>query len=60
MPMYAGVDGGGSKTLAVVVNEMGQEVGRGLAANANYQVLMTQGHSDKQAAASVVEVLTRL
>ena len=55
MPMYAGVDGGGSKTLAVVINETGQEVGRGLAANANYQVLMTQGHSDKQAAALVVE-----
>ncbi len=53
MPMYAGVDGGGSKTLAVIVNEMGQEVGRGLTANANYQVLMTQGYSEKEAATLV-------
>lgn len=33
---YLGVDGGGSKTLAVVVNEQGQEIGRGLASGANY------------------------
>lgn len=32
-----GVDGGGSKTLAVIVNEQGSEVGRGLAGSANYQ-----------------------
>ncbi|MGH2507553.1 MAG: BadF/BadG/BcrA/BcrD ATPase family protein, partial [Ktedonobacteraceae bacterium] len=34
-----GVDGGGSKTLAVIVNEQGNEVGRGLAGSANYQVI---------------------
>ncbi len=33
---YLGVDGGGSKTLAVIVNERGEEVGRGLASGANY------------------------
>lgn len=31
-----GVDGGGSKTLAVIVNEQGEEIGRGLAGGANY------------------------
>lgn len=39
-PYFAlGVDGGGSKTLAVIVNERGEEVGRGLAGSANYQVI---------------------
>lgn len=33
---YLGVDGGGSKTLAVIVNESGEEIGRGLASGANY------------------------
>jgi N-acetylglucosamine kinase-like BadF-type ATPase len=33
---YLGVDGGGSKTLAVIVNECGEEIGRGLAGGANY------------------------
>jgi N-acetylglucosamine kinase-like BadF-type ATPase len=33
---YLGVDGGGSKTLAVIVNESGEEMGRGLANGANY------------------------
>jgi len=33
---YLGVDGGGSKTLAVIVNERGEELGRGLAGGANY------------------------
>ena len=33
---YLGVDGGGSKTLAVIVNERGEEIGRGLASGANY------------------------
>lgn len=34
-----GVDGGGSKTLAVIVNERGEEIGRGLAGSANYQAI---------------------
>ena len=34
-----GVDGGGSKTLAVIVNERGEEVGRGLAGGANYNAI---------------------
>ncbi|GCE19272.1 BadF/BadG/BcrA/BcrD ATPase family protein [Dictyobacter kobayashii] len=33
---YLGVDGGGSKTLAVLVNAQGEEVGRGLAGSSNY------------------------
>lgn len=37
MKLYAGVDGGGSKTLAIVVDESGREVGRGLAAGSNAQ-----------------------
>jgi glucosamine kinase len=36
---YLGVDGGGSKTLAVIVNEHGEEVGRGLANAANYNTV---------------------
>src|SRR5258708_22452203 len=35
--LWAGVDAGGSKTLAVVVDARGCEVGRGLAGGANYQ-----------------------
>ena len=34
-----GIDGGGSKTLAVVVDADGQEVGRGLAGSANYMAV---------------------
>jgi len=33
---YLGVDGGGSKTLAVIVDDQGCECGRGLAGSANY------------------------
>jgi N-acetylglucosamine kinase-like BadF-type ATPase len=33
---YLGLDGGGSKTLAIIVNEQRQEVGRGLAGSSNY------------------------
>jgi N-acetylglucosamine kinase-like BadF-type ATPase len=36
---YLGVDGGGSKTLAVIVNGRGEEVGRGLAGGANYNAI---------------------
>jgi glucosamine kinase len=36
---YLGVDGGGSKTLAVIVNERGEEIGRGLADGANYNAI---------------------
>jgi N-acetylglucosamine kinase-like BadF-type ATPase len=39
MGYYAGVDGGASKTLAVIVDESGNEVGRGAAAGSNYQAL---------------------
>ncbi|MDQ2717887.1 MAG: hypothetical protein M3Z08_23575, partial [Chloroflexota bacterium] len=36
---YLGVDGGGTKTLAVVVDAQGQERGRGLAGSANYNAV---------------------
>lgn len=39
VPYAAGVDGGGSKTLAVVVDAQGQERGRGLANSANYNTV---------------------
>ncbi|HEV7126059.1 MAG TPA: BadF/BadG/BcrA/BcrD ATPase family protein [Ktedonobacterales bacterium] len=38
-PLFLGVDGGGSKTLAIVVDAQGQERGRGLAGSGNYQAV---------------------
>lgn len=39
-PAFAlGVDGGGSKTLAIIVNEHGQEIGRGIAGSTNYHTI---------------------
>ena len=35
-PYYLGVDGGGTKTLAVIVNAQGRECGHGRAGSANY------------------------
>jgi N-acetylglucosamine kinase-like BadF-type ATPase len=35
-PRYLGIDGGGSKTIAVIVDEHGSEVGRGAAAGGNH------------------------
>ena len=35
--IFVGVDGGGSKTSAVVVDEQGREIGRGVAGASNYQ-----------------------
>jgi N-acetylglucosamine kinase-like BadF-type ATPase len=35
-PCFLGIDGGGSKTLAVIVDARGQERGRALAGSANY------------------------
>jgi N-acetylglucosamine kinase-like BadF-type ATPase len=55
MPLFGGVDGGGSKTLAVVVNQDGEEVGRGTAGTTNYQVIMSQGHDPASAAKIVAE-----
>ncbi len=39
LPYVVGVDGGGSKTLAVIVDFEGRELGRGLAGSANYAVV---------------------
>lgn len=36
LSLFAGVDGGGSKTLAIVVDEAGNECGRALAGSSNY------------------------
>lgn len=36
---YLGIDGGGSKTLAVVTDEHGNETGRGMAGSTNYGVV---------------------
>ena len=36
---YLGIDGGGSKTLAVLVDAQGRELGRGLAGSANYNAV---------------------
>lgn len=55
MPLFGGVDGGGSKTLAVVVDHTGREVGRGTAGTTNYQVIMSQGHDPESAAILVAE-----
>lgn len=39
MLLYAGIDGGGTKTLAVLVDESGTERGRGLAGSGNYATI---------------------
>lgn len=38
-PLFLGVDGGGSKTLAVIVDEAGYEQGRGVAGSSNHEVV---------------------
>ena len=38
-PFYLGVDGGGSKTLAVIVDASGRECGRGLAGSSNHEAV---------------------
>lgn len=37
--LYGGVDGGGTKTLAIVVDEQGREIGRGVAGGSNCQTV---------------------
>jgi N-acetylglucosamine kinase-like BadF-type ATPase len=39
VPLFLGVDGGGSKTLAVLVDASGQEVGRGQSGSTNYEAI---------------------
>ncbi len=41
-PLFLGIDGGGSKTLAVIVDAQGQECGRALAGGSNYQAVGTE------------------
>ena len=38
-PLYLGIDGGGSKTLAVLVDALGRERGRGAAGSSNQEVV---------------------
>lgn len=38
-PLFLGVDGGGSKTLAVIVDASGRECGRGAAGSSNHEVV---------------------
>lgn len=58
MWLFGGVDGGGSKTALVVVDEQGQEVGRRQIGSANYRVWTTQGLSPADAAARVAGQIT--
>lgn len=39
IPLFLGIDGGGSKTLAVIVDAMGCEWGRGAAGSSNHEVV---------------------
>ncbi len=39
IPLFLGIDGGGSKTLAVIVDEGGCERGRGVAGSSNHEVV---------------------
>jgi N-acetylglucosamine kinase-like BadF-type ATPase len=38
-PLFLGIDGGGSKTLAVIVDGAGRERGRGVASSSNHEVV---------------------
>lgn len=38
-PLFLGIDGGGSKTLAVIVDDVGYEWGRGVAGSSNHEVV---------------------
>jgi len=51
MNYYLGVDGGGSKTYALIVNETGQIVGRGSGGNGNHQIDYQQAQDNIRAAA---------
>ncbi|HEY1388746.1 MAG TPA: BadF/BadG/BcrA/BcrD ATPase family protein [Ktedonobacterales bacterium] len=39
IPLFLGIDGGGSKTLAVIVDAVGNERGRGIAGSSNHEVV---------------------
>lgn len=51
MNYYLGVDGGGSKTYALIVNQMGQIVGRGSGGNGNHQINYQQARDSIRVAA---------
>ncbi len=57
-PAFLGIDGGGSKTLAVIVDAQGQERGHALAGSSNYQAVgveqaMAQLHAAAEQAAQI-------
>ncbi|HEY7414365.1 MAG TPA: BadF/BadG/BcrA/BcrD ATPase family protein, partial [Ktedonobacteraceae bacterium] len=53
-----GIDGGGSKTIAIIVDEQGQELGRGQAAGSNYSSIGLEAalHSLRQAVQEAAEM----
>ena len=46
MPFYLGIDGGGTQTRAVLVNERGEVLGRGVAGPSNYHSVGLDGAFD--------------
>ena len=59
-PLYLGIDGGGSKTLAVLVDALGRERGRGAAGSSNHEVVgleqaVTAIHHAAERAAQVAQ-----
>lgn len=59
MSLFVGIDGGGSKTEIVVVDEYGQEIGRGFTADSNYQAMVNANRDNQAAAKLVAERLTQ-
>ncbi len=54
MKLFGGIDGGGSKTLAVVVDETGREIGRGIEEGSNCQVV-----GNEEAARRIIKALQK-
>lgn len=63
LPLLLGVDGGGSKTLALITDAEGHELGRGLAGPSNYHAVGVEAAYaalDAAVTAALAEVATRL
>jgi N-acetylglucosamine kinase-like BadF-type ATPase len=56
---YGGVDGGGSKTVVLLVDERGHEIGRRRIGSANYRVLVAQGLPPLDAAQTVARQISQ-
>lgn len=59
MSLFVGIDGGGSKTAIVVVDEHGQEVRRGLTGDSNHQAMVNASRDNFAAAKLVAERLAQ-